>query len=38
LPVWAGVLPTRPAWRTPEPDPQMPPGVALPDYVAKLMD
>ena len=35
LPVWAGVLPTRPAWLTPEPDPQMPSGIAVPDYVTK---
>jgi nitroimidazol reductase NimA-like FMN-containing flavoprotein (pyridoxamine 5'-phosphate oxidase superfamily) len=38
LPVWAGVLPTRPAWLQPEPDPQMAAGVAVPDYVAKLID
>lgn len=37
LPVWAGVLPTRPAWLEPVPDPQMPAGVAVPDYVTKLI-
>ncbi len=34
LPVWAGVLPTRPAWLQPEPDPQLPADVPVPDYVA----
>jgi hypothetical protein len=34
LPVWAGVLPTRPAWLQPEPDPRLPGSVPVPDYVA----
>lgn len=38
LPVWAGVLPTRPAWLQPEPDPQMTSGTAVPSYVTKLTD
>lgn len=38
LPVWAGVLPTRPAWLQPEPDPRMPAGMPVPDYVAKFVE
>jgi nitroimidazol reductase NimA-like FMN-containing flavoprotein (pyridoxamine 5'-phosphate oxidase superfamily) len=35
LPVWAGVLPTRPAWLQAEPDPLMPADIPVPEYVAK---
>lgn len=37
LPVWAGVLPVQPAWKKPEPDPQLPAGIPVPEYVAKLV-
>lgn len=32
-PVWAGVMPTQPAWLEPEPDPQMPEDTPVPAYV-----
>jgi nitroimidazol reductase NimA-like FMN-containing flavoprotein (pyridoxamine 5'-phosphate oxidase superfamily) len=35
LPVWAGVIPTRPDWLEPEPDPLMPGDIPVPGYVAK---
>lgn len=38
LPVWAGVLPTRPAWLQPEPDPQLPSGIPMPGYVSEFID
>ncbi|MFC4586198.1 pyridoxamine 5'-phosphate oxidase family protein [Sphaerisporangium corydalis] len=34
LPVWAGVLPLRVSWGTPEPDPVLPPGVPVPAHIA----
>lgn len=33
LPVWAGVLPLQLSTRTPVPDPRLPAGIAVPDYV-----
>ncbi len=38
LPVWAGVLPVREAVGKPEPDPHLDPGVAVPDYISRLVD
>lgn len=38
LPVWAGVLPTRPAWLQPERDPQLASGIPVPDYVSEFID
>jgi len=29
-----GVLPLAPAWRDPEPDPVLPPGISLPPHIA----
>ena len=37
LPVWAGVLPLAAAWQDPEPDPVLPPGIALPPHIAALV-
>lgn len=37
LPVWAGVLPTRPIFAAPQPDPQLPAGIEVPDYVTALV-
>ena len=36
LPVWAGVLPLAAAWQDPEPDPVLPPEIALPPHIAAL--
>ena len=33
LPVWAGVLPLAQVWGEPEPDPALPDGTPVPDYV-----
>jgi nitroimidazol reductase NimA-like FMN-containing flavoprotein (pyridoxamine 5'-phosphate oxidase superfamily) len=33
LPYWAGVVPVRPAYGTPLPDPELAPGTAVPEYV-----
>lgn len=38
LPVWAGVLPVREAWGEPLPDPRLDEGIALPGYLAQLLD
>lgn len=35
LPVWAGVLPTRPVFSAPQPDPQLRAGIEVPDYVTR---
>ncbi|MER6263399.1 MULTISPECIES: pyridoxamine 5'-phosphate oxidase family protein [Streptomyces] len=35
LGLWAGVLPLTSAWGTPEPDPALPPGTAVPEHVAR---
>ncbi|GHH67056.1 hypothetical protein GCM10017673_13610 [Streptosporangium violaceochromogenes] len=38
LPVWAGVLPLRRSWGTPEPDPAMDGGREVPEHVARRAD
>lgn len=35
LGLWAGVLPLTPLWGTPEPDPALPPGIAVPEHIAR---
>ncbi|MDH2429061.1 pyridoxamine 5'-phosphate oxidase family protein [Sphaerisporangium sp. TRM90804] len=35
LPVWAGVLPLRVSWGTPEPDPRLAPGIPMPSHIAE---
>lgn len=35
LPVWAGVMPTKPAWLAAEPDPLLAEGISVPDYVSE---
>ncbi|MFI9804473.1 pyridoxamine 5'-phosphate oxidase family protein [Streptomyces sp. NPDC052301] len=35
LGLWAGVLPLTAAWGAPRPDPSLPPGIAVPDHVAR---
>jgi nitroimidazol reductase NimA-like FMN-containing flavoprotein (pyridoxamine 5'-phosphate oxidase superfamily) len=35
LPVWAGVLPLRVSWGTPESDPALPPGTPVPAHIAE---
>lgn len=36
LPIWAGVLPLGHAWGSPEPAPELPPGVPLPPHIAAM--
>ncbi|GLW98706.1 pyridoxamine 5'-phosphate oxidase family protein [Microtetraspora sp. NBRC 16547] len=33
LPIWAGVLPLRVSWGTPEPDPRLTPGIPVPAHI-----
>ncbi|MEV6838260.1 pyridoxamine 5'-phosphate oxidase family protein [Streptomyces sp. NPDC051133] len=35
LGLWAGVLPLTTAWGAPRPDPALPPGIAVPDHLAR---
>ncbi|MFB7506674.1 pyridoxamine 5'-phosphate oxidase family protein [Streptomyces broussonetiae] len=35
LGLWAGVLPLTTLWGTPEPDPALPPGIAVPEHIAR---
>jgi hypothetical protein len=36
LPIWAGVLPVHTGLGTPQPDPRLIPGTALPNYLERL--
>ncbi|MGW0735756.1 pyridoxamine 5'-phosphate oxidase family protein [Streptomyces sp. NPDC002851] len=38
LGLWAGVLPLRTSWGTPEPDPTLPSGTSVPVHIADLAD
>lgn len=35
LGLWAVVLPLTPRWGTPQPDPALPPGIAVPEHIAR---
>jgi uncharacterized protein len=36
LPVWAGVVPLAATWQSPDPDPVLPAGIAVPPHIATL--